>query len=375
MESKGKNKRTGKPFIIANPIYDTVFKRLMENQHIAKFFLSTILEQPIEDVTVMPQEFTYRLDSSKVSKKGKKKEPEPDTDTEWDVQYYSIFRLDFMATVRDGDGNRRRILIEIQKSWDNVDVMRFRKYLGEQYTRVDMIDGKETVLPITTVYILGNNIAEVDCPCVRVGRAYIDMINRQPIRTKSEFIETLTHDSYVIQAGRISDVRYTTNLDRLLSIFEQKYFIVTNSGVRKEYPYQPEDENMQLITDLLYEMGADPAKRKEIEDEEEALRIVANIYKEKEKKLKDQEKAIEEKDKTIKEKDKAIKEQDKAIKEQDKAIKKQDKAIKDQGKAIKKQDKAIKKQGKVIKEKDKTIEEQYKRIAELERFLRDKQLE
>jgi hypothetical protein len=43
MESKAKGPTGFKPFIIANPIYDTVFKRLMENMKIVKFFLSAIL--------------------------------------------------------------------------------------------------------------------------------------------------------------------------------------------------------------------------------------------------------------------------------------------------------------------------------------------
>jgi hypothetical protein len=46
MESKEVNKNSEKPFIIANSIYDTVFKRLMENQRIVKFFLSTIIKHP-----------------------------------------------------------------------------------------------------------------------------------------------------------------------------------------------------------------------------------------------------------------------------------------------------------------------------------------
>ncbi|MDR1584182.1 MAG: hypothetical protein LBS55_13180 [Prevotellaceae bacterium] len=160
MEIKEVNKKSGKPFIIANPIYDTVFKRLMENQRIVKF------------------------------------------------------------------------------------------------------------------YILGTNLAEIDCPCVKVGRTYTDMLNKTTINASSQFTKNLTHNSYVIQTGRITNVRYTTNLDKLLSIFEQKYFIEQGIGVRKEYPYQPDDENMELITDILYEMGADPIKRKEIEDEIETRRTI-----------------------------------------------------------------------------------------------------
>jgi hypothetical protein len=330
METKEEKKKDWKPFIIANPIYDTVFKRLMENQRIAKFFISTILEQQVEDITVLPQEFTYRLDPTKISEE---REKVGDREKEGEPQYYFIFRLDFMATVLDSEGVRRKILIELQKSWDTVDVIRFRQYLGEQYVRVDKIEGKEIVLPMTTIYILGNNLSEIKSPCVKVGRTYTDMLNKETIEAKSEFIEALTHNSYVIQAGRITDVRYTTNLDKLLSIFEQKHFITDGSGVRKEYPYQPDDDTMRLITDLLYEMGADPKERKEIENEEEALRVYNLQHEILMRKLEENEKTIEEQEKTIEEKEKTI------------------------------------------EEKERTIEENKKRIAELERFLRDKQVE
>jgi hypothetical protein len=343
----------------------------MENRRIATFFLSTILEQQVKDIAVLPQEFTCKLDRTKVSDE----ESAEDRDTKGGVQYYSIFRLDYVATVRDSGGKYRRILIEIQKSWDIMDIMRFRKYLGEQYTRVDMIDGKETVLPITTVYILGNNLPEIGCPCVKVGRTHIDMLNRQPIDAKSEFIENLTHDSYVIQTGRITDVRYTTNLDKLLSIFEQKYFVVKGSEVRKEYPYQPEDENMRLITDLLYEMGANPETREEIEKEEEALRIIANIYKDNDKNLKERDKELKEKDKKLKEKDKKLNEKDVKLKEKDVKLKEKDKTIQEKDVKIKEKDKKLNEKDIKIKEKDKIIEKKDKIIAELERLLQNKQIE
>jgi hypothetical protein len=327
-----KNRKGLKPFIIANPIYDTVFKKLMENRRIAKFFLSTILEQQVEEVSVLPQEFTYQTNMDKPdSGRGKKKE-------KGTVEYYSIFRLDFMATVRTGDGSLKKILIEVQKSWDVLDVMRFRNYLGEQYTKEDVTDGRKTVLPVTTIYILGTKLSEIECPCVKVGRTYIDMLNRKAIRTKSAFIELLTHDSYVIQAGRITDVRYTTNLNKLLSIFEQNYFIEKNSDVRKEYPYHPDDENMKLITDILYEMGTDPEERKRIETEKEALRILNTV--------KDPlNRTIEEKDRIIEEKDKSLEEKDKSLEEQAKSL----------------------------EEKDKENAELKERLAEMECLLRDKQ--
>jgi hypothetical protein len=310
MATKEVNKTSWKPFIIANPIYDTVFKRLMEDQRIAKFFLSTILGQKIKTLTLMPQEFTYKLDEQNVETSGDEKQKRKDK-----VRYYSYLRLDFMATVLDEKGKARKILIELQKSWDILDVMRFRTYLGEQYKKKDSVDSKNP-LPITTIYILGTNLPETDCPCIKVGRTYIDMRNRKPIETKSEFIENLTHDSYVIQAGRITDTRYITNLDKLLSIFEQRYFIVDGSDVTKEYRYQPDDENITLITDILYEMGADPEERKRIENEKEFLRIVNEFKDPLRKELEEKDRALEEKDKKLEEKDKTIEEIKKAFEEQ-----------------------------------------------------------
>jgi hypothetical protein len=69
---------SGIKMIIANPIYDVVFKRMMENEKVAKFFIGTLLEQTIETVTVRPQEFTY-------------------TD---ELAGLAVFRLDFIATIK-----------------------------------------------------------------------------------------------------------------------------------------------------------------------------------------------------------------------------------------------------------------------------------
>ena len=52
--------------LIANPIYDVVFKRMMEHDRIAKFFIGAILEKTVESIVARPQEFTYMAPGSKV---------------------------------------------------------------------------------------------------------------------------------------------------------------------------------------------------------------------------------------------------------------------------------------------------------------------
>ena len=68
--------------VIANPIYDVLFKRMMENDKVAKFFIGTILEQTVENVEVKPQEFTF-------------------TD---ELAGLTVFRLDFIATIKTDNG-------------------------------------------------------------------------------------------------------------------------------------------------------------------------------------------------------------------------------------------------------------------------------
>ena len=247
--------------VIANPIYDVVFKRLMEDNRAAKFFLGTLLEQTIESVEVKPQEFTY-------------------TD---ELAGLAVFRLDFLATVRTETGELKKILIEIQKAKNQIDLMRFRNYLGEQYKKEDIINDRKVILPITTIYILGFLLPEIKEACLKVERNYKDLISKKIIDTKSDFVEKLTHDSYIVQVGRITN-RYQTRLDKLLSVFEQTNFL-DDTKMTKEFKHDTDIEEVKIITDILHYSGTDPVERKKLEIEQEAWRTVEAMYEERAEKL------------------------------------------------------------------------------------------
>jgi hypothetical protein len=70
--------------------------------------------------------------------------------------------------------------------------MRFRNYLGEQYKREDIINNEKHILPITTIYILGFNLPEIETACIKVERNYKDLIARKIINRKCDFVERLT---------------------------------------------------------------------------------------------------------------------------------------------------------------------------------------
>jgi len=297
--------------VIANPIYDIVFKRLMENDRVAKFFIGTLLEENIEAVEVKPQEFTYVKDVKKSSLE-KKRFINQQIKEQLSINF---FRLDFIATILTETGVRKKVLIEIQKVRNNIDLMRFRNYLGEQYKREDMINNEKHILPITTIYILGFNLPEIETACIKVDRNYKDLIAKKIINRKCDFVERLTHDCFIVQVNRITE-RYQTSLDKILSIFEQSNFL-DGGKIIKDFKHEIENENLKMVTDILHHTGVDPEQKKLIEIEQEAWRSINAL-------LEDQErgyiKAIVEKDIALGEKDKTIGEKDVALGEKDKEL-------------------------------------------------------
>ena len=230
------------------------------------------MEQTIETIEVKPQEFTY-------------------TD---ELAGLAVFRLDFIATIKTETGEYKRILIEIQKAKNQIDVMRFRNYLAEHYKKEDTINDEIVVLPITTIYILGFKLPEISTPCIKVERKYKDLINKVILETKNEFVEKLTHDSYVVQVERITD-RYSTKLDKLLSVFEQTNF-VDDKKIIKEFNHTTDLEEVKIMTDILHHSGTDTEEKKKIETEQEAWRSVNAMF---EDEMKGFIKALNEKDQII----------------------------------------------------------------------------
>src|SRR5207249_380371 len=121
------------------------------------FFIETILDETVEEVHFKPQEYTINTDSTDEEK----------------LIAITIFRLDFIATIKTSDGEFKKVLIEIQKARHLIDLMRFRNYLAEQYKKEDevVVDGKlqKMILPIKTIYLLGFNLPEIDSPAIKVN--------------------------------------------------------------------------------------------------------------------------------------------------------------------------------------------------------------
>jgi len=192
--------------LIANPIYDVVFKYLFEDKSIAMKFLSLILEKEIIKLDFRPTELNTKIEANK--------------------SFLTIYRIDFSAKIRNSDASEELVIIEIQKAKFHTDIMRFRRYLGSQYMsdnnqyKPDEITSR--ALPIISIYFLGHKLTHATAPVIKVLRTYHDISQKDDniISEKEEFIESLTHDSYIIQIPYLRQRRQTALL-QVLSVFDQ----------------------------------------------------------------------------------------------------------------------------------------------------------
>ena len=292
---------------VANPIYDVVFKFLMGDMRIAKLILSKILDQEIESLEFKPTEFRRKIGLN-----------------------LTVFRIDFSAVLLQADGSRKLALIEIQKAKLPTDIMRFRKYLGGHYqdpNNVYQVDdnSEEKALPIICIYFLGHPLQHTESPVVKVQRSYIDAANQKELAHKEEFIESLTHDSYIIQIPRLREKR-RNDLEILLSIFDQsqqtsdsRHFLNLDE---EAYP-----EEFRIVIRRLLKAAVEEDVCETMDLEDDILDELESL----ERAVLKKEKALEEKDKVIEEQGKVLAEKSEALAEKDKALAKAILALVDSG--------------------------------------------
>lgn len=130
-----------------------------------------------------------------------------------------MYRLDFAALIRTAGGEERHVVIEIQKAKFAADIMRFRRYLGEQYKKGFPVAGEKVpkAIPIISIYFLGYRLDHGDAPVIKILRRYYDAATGEEIPAREEFIESLTHNSFVIQIPQLGPERRTAT-EKLLAI-------------------------------------------------------------------------------------------------------------------------------------------------------------
>ena len=241
---------------IANPIYDIVFKYLMEDERIARTILSALLQEDIIKVEVRPHEYSNNKRDA-----------------------LSVFRIDFGATIRKSDGSEQLILIELQKTWLPTEALRFRQYLGVQYENPANIvadSDNQHAIPMVAVYLLGHKVGDIEEPVLYVRHRSYDYDGKEVTRGLPDpFVDSLTHDSIIVQIPRLHG-KINNRLDEVLSIFDQTRKDVNNQQMLNidDSLYPDDDVEMQHILKRLLMAATNAEMRMDMNVEDEYFSII-----------------------------------------------------------------------------------------------------
>lgn len=290
---------------VANPIYDSVFKYLMEDERIARTVLSALLKKEVVEVQIRRNEYTngYR-------------------------DNISMFRIDFGARIREKDGSLRLILIELQKTWLETETLRFRQYLGAQYANPEnMVHEEERPpygLPMVAVYILGHKVGNINVPVLYVNHKSYDYDGHEVTEGLPDpFVDSLIHDSIIVQIPLLHG-QINNRLEKVLSVFDQTNKEKNNRQMVEldEANYQ-DDADMQYILRRLIMASADAQLRQDMNVEDEYFQAIE-----------DRDTAIMSRDKVIKEKDKQILQKDQQLSAKDQQLSEQSQQLSEQSRQL-----------------------------------------
>ena len=275
---------------VANPLYDAVFKYLMEDDRIAKTILTALLKKKVIDVKIRRNEYANLTRRESIS----------------------MFRIDFAATVLDEDNKPHLMLIELQKTWLPTETLRFRRYLALQYNNEENMlkeEHEKYAIPMVAIYLLGHCIGKIEEPVIYVNHhAYTYDGKKVEEGIPDPFVESLQHDSIIVQIPLLHG-RVNNRLEKVLCLFDQTN-VADNKKVIKVDDKQFEGDNdMEYIVRRLQSAAADPDMRYQMNAEDEFF-----------KELEARDSLIMEKDGQLKEKDGQLKEKDGQLKEKDEML-------------------------------------------------------
>ncbi len=290
---------------IANPIYDTVFKFLMEDDRVARVLLSALLKKNVVKTERRRHEYA---------------------NTNRDE--ISYFRIDFAATVEDEDGVQTLMLIELQKTWLPSETYRFRQYLGQQYANKENIkkdeNGNNVGIPMVAVYLLGHCVGNIEVPILYVNHRYEDYDGNEVKKGLPDpFVDSLKHESVIVQIPLLHG-HVSNRLEQILSIFDQSN---VSEGDRQTIQIDDSEysgnSEMQYVIKKLMMASASADLRRQMDVEEEFFSEIDSRdakLKALGKKVDEQEQALEQKDRKLDEQDQRLNEQNQKLDEQSQII-------------------------------------------------------
>ena len=331
---------------VANPIYDSVFKYIMSDERISKTILSALLKKDVVKVEMRPHEYVNAT-----------------RDT------LSMFRIDFAATVREkntenGDLKDRVILIELQKTWLDTETLRFRQYLGAQYSnKINIRDdsSKGYAYPMVAVYLLGHRVGDINEPVVYVNHDVYDYDGRVVEDGREEpFVESLTHNSIIVQIPLLKG-RVNNRLEQVLSVFDQSRKDTDDKQVLNidEERYEG-DADMMYMLHRLTAAAADSEMRQDMNVEDEYYKAIEDrdtAIMKREKELKQKDKELQQKDSELQQKDSELQQKDSELQQKDSQLQQKDSQLQQKDSQLQQKDSQLRNMAKILFSNGMTVQQ------------------
>jgi hypothetical protein len=307
--------------IIPNPIYDVVFRYLMEDPDSAMIVISTLINEKIKRLQLEP------ITHSEKNENQTKIEIQ-DPKTKDDIY---LFHLDFTAIIELPDGSEEMIMIELQKASEPDDIFRFKRYISKNFQKKqekEITDPKtqaiETVnkpIRLIPIFILNFRIEnEINDLLIKTNRTKVGIFKNKNLQKHNEFIDNLSYDIWVVQLPNIHNIieadykddEYKHKLYTLLKLFDQKSKEKDNEHrlriIRKVFPGFLD----RVIKRIQSASINNPNLEEQMFAEDEYLKTLIkrdNRITYLEEQLDKRDKALEDKDRALEDKDKALKDE------------------------------------------------------------------
>jgi len=356
--------------VIPNPIYDVVFRYLMQDYDSALIILSTLINEKIKKLDFQPLTFARKTTASeyneqieqkinKLFEKEKQKIIADNTLSELEKEIaisdisikdpvtgkdIKLLHLDFVAVIEKENGEEEMVMIELQKVALETDIFRFKEYIAENFQKkrkifkTDPDTGQEieTESPyrLIPIFILNFTIEEdINDLMIKTRQIKTGIFTDKEIGKRNEFIDYLSYELYVVQLPYLQRIEqldfenneYKQKLFALLKLFDQRAKKIDNEYrlrlFRRMFPGFLDRVIKRLQTadidnpNLEKQMKAEDYYLKPLVQRDNKIAWFKLNQKRIETELKEKEKALEDKDKALEDKDKMILNLAKTLKE------------------------------------------------------------
>lgn len=247
-------KNGGKKMLtVANPIYDCVFKYLMEDERIAKTLLTALLKKEVVSLENHYYKYSNRI---------------------------SMFHLDFIVSIKEAWEHEKKIHIQLHKNWASTEALKSRQHTAYQYNRDENIAKKEETkeqedIPIVSIYILGHPIGNIKSPIVYTNQETTDYEGKAVENGDIDlFINSLTHNSIIVSLPLLCG-KTNNRLETLLSLFDPIHLDPSNRQIINidETMYK-NDDDIQYILYQLCRATLNPEIREQMNEEDYFISIL-----------------------------------------------------------------------------------------------------